>query len=318
MKVQLLSVDGPLPKMLTPSISAHRDIANLIAWIHDEQGEWNELLLRDGGILFRGFNIKSSADLEQIVWATSSNPLNYIGGNSPRTQVSDKVYTSTEYPADQIITLHNELSYAPSWPMKILFWCERPATDGGETPIVDSRVALRLLPRLLVERFQAKGLIYLQTLHAGAGLGRSWQATFETNERSVVERLLTEKGVDFEWVGLDNLRIRYRRPATEVHPATGEMLWFNQADQWHPSNLDVESRKLMEVLLTAEDFPHNVVFGDGSPIPEQDITTIRTTLWGNAVVFPWRQGDLLLLDNMLIAHGRRPFKGARKVYVAMA
>jgi alpha-ketoglutarate-dependent taurine dioxygenase len=318
MKIEPLSDDTSLPMVVTPSTPADQAPTRLMGWLRDAEPEWKGLVLRSGGILFRGFKMTGATDLEHIVRAVSAQPLNYIGGNSPRTRVSEKVYTSTEYPADQIITLHNELSYAPSWPMKILFWCEKPAADGGETPIMDSRLVLRLLPNSLVDRFQARGLIYLQTLHDGAGLGRSWQSTFETADRSAAEQFLNKNGVEFEWTERNGLRIRYHRKALEPHPTTGEMLWFNQADQWHPSSLDAETRKLMESIIKIEDFPHNVVFGDGSPICEEDIATIRNTLWDSAVVFPWQQGDLLLLDNMLVAHGRRRFKGPRKVYVTMA
>ncbi|WP_281425855.1 TauD/TfdA family dioxygenase [Polymorphospora rubra] len=32
----------------------------------------------------------------------------------------------------------------------------------------------------------------------------------------------------------------------------------------------------------------------------------------------WRAGDLLLIDNVLTAHGRRSFEGTRRVLVAMS
>ena len=31
----------------------------------------------------------------------------------------------------------------------------------------------------------------------------------------------------------------------------------------------------------------------------------------------WESGDVVLLDNLFIAHGRNPFIGERKVFVAM-
>ena len=43
----------------------------------------------------------------------------------------------------------------------------------------------------------------------------------------------------------------------------------------------------------------------------------RLALRAETVTFPWRRGDVLLLDNMLTAHGRRPFTGDRRVLVAM-
>jgi alpha-ketoglutarate-dependent taurine dioxygenase len=37
-----------------------------------------------------------------------------------------------------------------------------------------------------------------------------------------------------------------------------------------------------------------------------------------AVCFAWQKGDLLMVDNMLVAHGRAPFTGPRRILVAMA
>ncbi len=35
------------------------------------------------------------------------------------------------------------------------------------------------------------------------------------------------------------------------------------------------------------------------------------------ITFPWKTGDVLLLDNMSVAHSREPYRGERKVIVAM-
>ena len=40
-------------------------------------------------------------------------------------------------------------------------------------------------------------------------------------------------------------------------------------------------------------------------------------LRAEAVTFSRQRGDVLVLDHMLTAHGRRPFTGARRVLVAM-
>jgi alpha-ketoglutarate-dependent taurine dioxygenase len=40
--------------------------------------------------------------------------------------------------------------------------------------------------------------------------------------------------------------------------------------------------------------------------------------WDTAVSFPWREGDVLMNDNMLVAHARNPYQGERKIVVAMA
>jgi alpha-ketoglutarate-dependent taurine dioxygenase len=61
-----------------------------------------------------------------------------------------------------------------------------------------------------------------------------------------------------------------------------------------------------------------VRFGDGAPIDETWLVKIRETMEGKSVLFRWQEGDLLLLDNVLVSHGRMPFRGPRKILVAMS
>ena len=77
-------------------------------------------------------------------------------------------------------------------------------------------------------------------------------------------------------------------------------------------------RESLEELLDPEDMPRNVFFADGSPIDDDIFDEIRGVLAEETVMFPWQAGDVLMLDNMLVAHARTPFKGSRKVVVAMA
>lgn len=57
-------------------------------------------------------------------------------------------------------------------------------------------------------------------------------------------------------------------------------------------------------------------FGDGEEIPDRDMDAVRDAIWANMVFFPWRRGDVLMIDNARIAHGRMPYRGPRKVVVA--
>ncbi len=67
-----------------------------------------------------------------------------------------------------------------------------------------------------------------------------------------------------------------------------------------------------------DEIPRNAFYGDGSPIESSILDEIRDLYMRTAVIFPWRQGDVLLLDNFLASHGREPFVGPRKILVAMA
>src|SRR5215472_8202806 len=85
---------------------------NLTAWSSENRAYLESALVKSGAILFRGFAMRSPQDLEELVSSLTPQMLNYIEGSSPRTRLTEKVYTSTEYPPEFPISLHNELSYA--------------------------------------------------------------------------------------------------------------------------------------------------------------------------------------------------------------
>ena len=99
---------------------------------------------------------------------------------------------------------------------------------------------------------------------------------------------------------------------------TGVEVWFNQADQWHPASLGDESAAMLAELMPPEELPQSVTFPDGSPIPGDYVIQVRDRGLDNAVDVDWREGDLLLIDNVLVGHGRRPFTGSRRILVAMS
>jgi alpha-ketoglutarate-dependent taurine dioxygenase len=88
---------------------------------------------------------------------------------------------------------------------------------------------------------------------------------------------------------------------------------------FHVSNLEPEVREsLLDVVGDEVELPRNVFYGDGSPIDDETLSTVRGVLETHKISFPWQAGDVVMLDNMLTAHARAPFKGPRKVIVAMA
>ena len=303
------------------SASAARD------WALSNAGDIDELAGRAGVVLIRGFDIDSPAAFRAFCHAVRPDLRNYTGGDSPRTGVADQVYTSTEYPNHLEVLLHNELSYAGWSPDRVFFGCMQPSETGGETQIADGRRILRNLPNDIRNRFEERGITYLQHLwdaDGEPGIGKSWQETFETSDRQRVERYLADAGMEFEWTGY-GLRTRAYHDAVLVHPVTGEKCWHNQADQWHR---DFDSVK---VSFGAKDDPrfrpetsgeeslgNHVVFGDGSEIDIADLQCIRDVSRRCEVLFPWQTGDVMIIDNILAMHGRKPFTGERRILVAMA
>ncbi|MER6502073.1 TauD/TfdA family dioxygenase [Streptomyces sp. NPDC001455] len=274
------------------------------------------LLVAEKALVFRGFRV-SPAELDDVMDLLLPNRLAYVHGNSPRTKVGRNVYTSTEYPPAYTISMHNEMSYAHQWPSRLLFFCDRAAATGGATPVVDGALWLESLDAEVRAAF-ADGVRYAQHLHGGKGFGKSWQDTFETDDRADVEAFLDDTGATYEWTRDGALRVSQVRPSTAVHPVTGTEVWFNQADQWHAAGLGDETAAALHRIMPEKDLPQSVAFADGSPIPARYITQVRDRGLAAAVDVDWRTGDLLLIDNMLVGHGRRPFRGHRRVLVAMS
>ena len=86
----------------------------------------------------------------------------YAGGDSPRRSLDDQVYSSSEYPEELEVLLHNELSYAAWWPQRLFFSCLKPASSGGETHIADGRAVYRNIPDRIQEKFETLGVHYHQ------------------------------------------------------------------------------------------------------------------------------------------------------------
>ncbi|WP_062433301.1 TauD/TfdA family dioxygenase [Herbidospora daliensis] len=276
----------------------------------------DDLLVDKKALVFRGFGV-TEATLDPPMDLLLPNRLAYVHGNSPRTKVGQNVYTSTEYPAEYTISMHNELSYAASWPSRLMFFCAKAAESGGATPVVDGVTWLESLDPAVREAF-AKGVRYTQNLHGGMGLGKSWQETFETSDKKAVEAFLDASAAEWTWRPDGGLRVTQIRPATTRHPVTGAEVWFNQSDQWHPASLGDETAMMLAEIMPPEDLPQSVQYADGTPIPAEHVIQVRDRGLEHAVDVDWRTGDVLLIDNVLVGHGRRPFHGSRRVLVAMS
>jgi len=301
--------DSPLPALCTPA----SDLADLIDWGATHREAIDKRLLTSGAVLFRGFGIASVPEFERFALAVCPQ-LYGDYGDLPKESEGQKTYKSTPYPPDKTILFHNESSHTPRWPMRQLFFCVKAAEAGGETPIVDCREVYRRLDPEIRDELEAKGLLYLRNF---SGLDVSWQDFFGTSERSEVEAYCREHGIGFEWREAGGLKTWQRGPAVATHPQTREKLFFNQIQLHHVACLDAETRVSIEAVFGEDDLPRSVVYGDGTPIPDAVAQRILDLYWETSVAAPWQEGDVLLVDNMLVAHARNPFRGERKIVVAM-
>lgn len=312
-KVQKSFPNGPsaLPLQLSP-----QQTVSPIDWARENRDAIEALLVQHGAILFRGFSVTDVEDFKGFLVAICGPLSPYFERSSPRTEVSGNIFTSTDYPPDQPIFLHNEQSYNRMFPRHIAFFCKVPPEQGGETPIADCRRIFRGIPDQMRTSLIERRYRYVRNYRRGLGL--PWQTVFQTDDPNEVERYCQANEVSCEWLDRKRLRTHQIRSVAARHPISGEETWFNHLTFFHFSTLPPATQEALLELGSEDSLPNNTFYGDGQAFEPEVVSTLREIYQQELVSFPWKEGDVLLLDNMLTAHGRKPFSGSRSILTAMA
>jgi alpha-ketoglutarate-dependent taurine dioxygenase len=312
-KTSFLNDREQLPLVVEPSVGE----IDLARWAETNKEFVETNLLKYRAILFRGFKVRTVEDFNRSVNSTSSGELlEYKDRSSPRYAVGNNIYVSTVYPADQTINLHNEGTYWMAWALKLYFCCLKAPEQGGETPIADIRKVYDRIDPAIREKFEQRQVMYVRNYNQGAGL--KWQEAFQTDEKEVIEKYCRDNNIECHWKQGGRLKTIQVRPAVRKHPATGENVWFNHAAFFHSTSLEEGIREALLKAYKEEDLPYNTYYGDGSPIEEEVVRHIMGAYEKGKIKFQWKEGDILMLDNMSVAHAREPYVGERRIIVAMA
>lgn len=283
-------------------------------WIDERRDEINATLLQHGAILFRGLGITDALAFQSLVRSLGDSAIDYTYRSTPRTKILKDVFSATEYHPRLEIPLHNENAYQRSWPMRVAFCCIRPSAMGGQTPLADMRAVTRALPPALLESLEQRRVSYIRHYHPGIDL--TWEEAFQCDSQAEVARFCQANEIEYEWLdGL--LRTTHISQGTSVHPQTRERLFFNQAHLFHISSLGKESAKTMIEAFGRDRLPRHARYADGGEFPEEALEAVRQALQQESIMFEWQPGDVLLLDNMQFAHGRKPFSGRREHLAAL-
>lgn len=305
-------------------------LSSAISWATNHRNHFDQRLLQSGAILFRGFRaIDSAKAFAAFISTFATSLLDYVGGTSPRHKIHGKIHSSTDLERHFPIEPHQEMSYQTDFPDRVAFFCKTPAKSGGETPIVDMRRVYQALSAELVNRFASKGLRLRRRFPLKPGyikVMKGWQTTFQTDSIPELERIVEQQGgslvITKSYLEVENAIT----PAWITHPVTQEPIWFNQAHLLHTSLAAYWAKcqsgwmyKLMPFfspIVARSTFTH-YVYGDRSEIDVADLDVIRTTIRDRQILFQWQKSDVLLLENRIMAHGRRPFVGPRDVFAAL-
>ncbi|ACM39346.1 SyrP-like protein (plasmid) [Allorhizobium ampelinum S4] len=273
-----------------------------------------EMVTRHGAVLLRGFAPEGTSAMAALFASLQWKPLQYTYRSTPRTSVSEGIYTATEFPASEEIMLHSENAFQADWPTRIGFHCAVPARAGGETPIGSLEKITARIDTGLFDEFRRRGVSYVRNYSDYVDL--PWQVVFQSSDRGDVEEYCKNHGIGFEWRN-SGLRTWQACQGTATHPERGNEVWFNQAHMFHYTALGPEMASNLLSIFGEEELPRNAYYGDGGVIPKDAVEHIREAFSAERASFGWEKDDILLLDNMRYCHGRNPFEGPRQVLVSM-
>lgn len=335
---------GNTPLVIEPE-TGRNSAEDLVAWLKSNETTFKQNFYNSGAVLFRGFDLPTPAGFESVALQVDPGLRNDYYGTSPRNIVKGTtyVYTASELPGYYPIAQHCEMSYVPQPPITLFFYCHIEPGYGGETPLCDFRKVLADMHPQIRNEFEAKGVI---TVRNYSGIEKKsfnlfelkrWNEIFHTTDKAEVERQCREQHIEFEWMPDGKLRLLHRTPATIQHPVTGEKVWFNHLQVFHPDAAMFEYEhiharqkrfktwcwkwmlkamvNMKHVTTSPIDQSMNVLFGDGSPVPRSYVQHVEELIWKHMVIFPWKKNDMIAIDNFSTSHGRLPFEGDREILV---
>jgi hypothetical protein len=291
------------------------ELGEVCEWLSANRDPLRGVLDVHGALVLPGLPVRSPDDFAAVRDAFFVSRATYREKATPRSNFGNDVYSSTDFPARQTIRPHNENSYTLSFPGLLMFGCLTAPADGGATPVTDVRRVLQQLPESLVSEFRQRGWALVRNYTEVIGL--PWATAFGTENKAEVAQYCAGNLVGLDWLADGSLRTVQRRSAIITNPRIGEEIWFNHLVFWSEWSLAAEVRTMMVEEFGSDGLPFNTTFGDGEPVSQADIAAIDDAYTQATVRRSWQPGDLMIVDNLIAAHGREPFAGDRRVVVAM-
>jgi len=332
--------EGELPLFVTPANpKLKNDLDASVEWLKSVTGELAQAMSRVGAVVLRGFPVKDTADFNRMIEHFPSPDFDYAGGAAKRNSLGGKVFeTTTTIITDVVLPLHQEMSYQPTYPTKLTFFCQVAPKNGGSTTIGDVRAIAREIPLKFRDEVTERGVMYRthrrspdsapvdeaessiwhETRH------KTWVETFYTESAAEVEQICRATGLEFEWLPDGSLTTECRTTGYAPHPLTGDTHWFNHI---HGMGSPLGSfgeeywkRYSNYYLRPGARYPrpHEVFFGDGTPMDPDTVLSLYPLYREHTVAFPWQEGDMMFVDNVITAHGRSLYTGPRNIQVSLS
>lgn len=292
-------------------------LSDATEWIAAQRRELLQLSIQHGAVLFRGFPFKSAEDFDAFVTALDlpNFPYKKSLSNAVRINRTERVFSANEAPPEVQILYHHEMAQTPLYPQRIMFFCEIAAAEGGATPICRSDILYERLARecpQFIRDCESKGLKYTNVMpgadDALSGMGRSWQSTLGVTTRAEAETRLRELNYTWEWLPDGCLRATTPPLPAVMEVSPGRKTFFNQLIAAYCGWKQDSRNASFEALR----------HGDDSRLDADAVAQAVRIAEELTFDVAWQPGDAVLIDNTIVMHARRPFRGTRKVLASLA
>ncbi|OSP41576.1 hypothetical protein B7767_19860 [Streptomyces sp. 13-12-16] len=301
-------MDGlPVPSFEAP-------VSSPLTSLRDMRATIREQLLVHGAVLIHGLPMDkpdSLAEARDSLGIGSFTPTEVF---NRRSDFGNGILSPISWPQNRHICPVQEGSFSRTFPSVVLTACITPPDGDGRAYLSDARRVAGHLPAHLAERVREDGWIMTRAFHGGFGI--TWPEAFSVTDRAELEELFEAERVESGWLPNGTLHTVRHLPGFIDHPETGEECWFNQLSFLNAGSLDRTERAFMTKAF-GKHLPMNSFFGDGSPLSEEDVAAIDHAYDSVRIELPWRRGDLLLTDNIIMGQGRSPIEGAPEFLVAL-
>jgi alpha-ketoglutarate-dependent taurine dioxygenase len=317
--------EGQPPLFIVAREGAFSALDETVAWVTRHRATLDRLIVRHGGIVLRGFPIVTSEDFSAVIGCFPVFTGSYQGGAAARRPIANGVYEATQRTGDQTIPIHQEMFYLRDYPPRLAFFARKVAEQGGETIIANMRAITAALPPVIGEKLETLGIRNVRNFAAKTGTTeenrlmdkRGWDFAFYTDSVEEVEAICSRRHMRPHWHDDGSLTVFNQEAAFVAHPSTGERVYRSGLHIEHFYRGSYDNTGAAAALRASQEFPSGAYLGDGSGLDPDEDSQLCAVVDRFTYHWPWHDGDLMILDNLLTGHGRNPFEGSRATEVAL-
>lgn len=278
-----------------------------------------QAISQDGYTVARLGASASVRDMEKVALHLMNIDERAMGSYNGAGGVKRKTIEDTSFvdsaagaPAEVTIQFHNEMAYATSFPKYVTFAMVKQAEEDGTTLLADNLKVQESMSTALLDKFRDLGVQYIRYLHEESerdapDFYQSWNGAFLVDNIDEAMRKANDRKTFSILERHDDRRLRHTLwcPVFHEHPQHGD-LFFNSVLNRHASWLDGHS---YWDSVAYEERPYHCLWGDGVAFSADELKEIRDVYRENTVPVRLDPGDVLVLDNLRIVHGRNPYRG---------